>query len=75
MQEPAASAAASPDIVVLSGSPTESELAAATVVLRSVLAEIALENETRGHAGMSAWARSQRSLRGSGIASWRSFSA
>ena len=64
------------DIIVTSGSPTESELAAVTVVIRSVLAELALQNEMRSQGAVSAWQRSQRRLRtGPGSsAGWRSFS-
>jgi Acyl-CoA carboxylase epsilon subunit len=63
------------DIVVVSGSPTEIELAAVTVVIRGVLAELALQNEIRENASTNAWQTSQRPLRGSLPPSgWRAFS-
>jgi Acyl-CoA carboxylase epsilon subunit len=75
MKKSAVSADTSADITVVSGSPSDAELAAVTVVLRSVLAELALQNEIRAHGGMSAWQRSQRPLRGSeSSTNWRSFS-
>jgi hypothetical protein len=63
-----------PDIIVVSGSPDPEELAAVTVVIRTVLAELALEKEIRANGGTSAWQKSQRPIRSSiQRGSWRSF--
>jgi hypothetical protein len=65
-------------ISVVSGSPTAEELAAVTVVLEAMLDE--LEDSAALAAGprVSAWQRSQRTLRKPlhpGYGAWRSFSA
>ena len=65
------------DLVVISGTPDAEELAAVTAVLTGVLAELAAEQGRRELAAPSAWARSQRSVRGPlrpGAGAWRSFS-
>jgi Acyl-CoA carboxylase epsilon subunit len=60
----------SPDIVVVSGSPEPEELAAVTVVIRTALAELALENEIRAN-GITSWQKSQRPIRGILDRGWR----
>jgi Acyl-CoA carboxylase epsilon subunit len=65
------------DIAVISGNPDAVDLAALTAVLAGVLDELAAEQGRRESAGPSAWARSQRGVRGTitpGPGAWRSFS-
>jgi hypothetical protein len=65
------------DIAVISGNPTDSDLAAVTAVLAGVLEELAAEQGKREHAVQSAWSRSQRAVREPlvpGAGAWRSFS-
>jgi hypothetical protein len=65
------------DVVVLSGNPDVEDLAALTAVLAEVLDELAAEQGRRESAATSAWARSQRGVRGTlqpGQGAWRSFS-
>ena len=68
---------AGPDIRVISSSATPEEIAAVTVVVSQALAELAVELGAETGPGVSAWQRSQRSLRGPlthGAGVWRSFS-
>jgi hypothetical protein len=65
------------DIAVISGNPDAVDLAALTAVLAGVLEELAAEQGRRDSATTSAWARSQRGVRGTitpGPGAWRSFS-
>lgn len=65
------------DVRVLSGSPTEEEIAAVTAVLAVAVAEEQAQEELEEHRLASAWARSQRALRGPhhpGPGRWRGFS-
>jgi hypothetical protein len=65
------------DVVVLSGNPDTEDIAALTAVLAEVLEELAAEQGRRESAATSAWARSQRGVRGTlqpGVGAWRSFS-
>jgi hypothetical protein len=76
--EPGAGPLAEADVVVLSGSPDATELAAITAVLSGVLEELAAEHGRESQTGPTAWQRSQRILRsplhpGPGV--WRGFSA
>jgi hypothetical protein len=62
---------------VLSGNPTPEELAAVTAVIEAMIEEQGADDARRGR-GMSAWQRSQRSIRETlapGYGAWRSFSA
>jgi hypothetical protein len=65
------------DIRVISPSATPEEIAAVTVVVGQALAELADELGAEPGPGVSAWQRSQRSLRrplSPGPGAWRSFS-
>ena len=71
-------AAPSPDIRVVSPSATAEDIAAVTVVVTQALAELAEELGAEQGPVVSAWQRSQRSLRGAVHAApgnWRGFSA
>jgi len=65
------------DLRIISGSPTPEELAALTAVLAAVVDELA-DGEARSlRPPVTAWQRSQRSLRrplAPGFGAWRSFS-
>ena len=64
-------------IEILAGNPDADDLAAVTAVLAGVLEELAEEQGRREQAVVSAWGRSQRSLRAPLFAqngAWRSFS-
>ena len=66
------------DIRVTSSNATPEEIAAVTVVIEQALAELADEMGAGSGRGVSAWQRSQRSLRAPlnpGAGAWRSFSA
>ena len=66
------------DIRVTSSNATPEEIAAVTVVVEQALAELADELGAEAGPGVSAWQRSQRSMRtqlNPGAGSWRSFSA
>ena len=70
-------AAPSPDIRVVSPSATAEDIAAVTVVVTQALAELAEELGAEQGPVVSAWQRSQRSLRAPltpGPGAWRSFS-
>jgi hypothetical protein len=61
---------------VLNGDPTPEELAAVTAVIEAMIEERGADDARRAH-GMSAWQRSQRSIReplSPGYGAWRSFS-
>jgi hypothetical protein len=67
-----------PDVIVVSGNPDAIETAAVSAVLAGVLEELAEEQGRRQLASVSAWQRSQRSVRGTltpGQGQWRGFSA
>jgi hypothetical protein len=62
---------------VLSGNPTLEELAAVTAVIEAMIEEQGDSDRRRVGHGMSAWQRSQRSVREPlrpGFGAWRSFS-
>jgi hypothetical protein len=66
------------DIRVTSSGATPEEIAAVTVVVEQALAELADELGAGSARGVSAWQRSQRSMRtplSPGAGAWRSFSA
>lgn len=66
------------DIRVVSPNATPEEIAAVTVVITQALDELAEELGAAAAPGVSAWQRSQRSLRrplSPGPGAWRSFSA
>jgi hypothetical protein len=66
------------DIRVVSPNATPEEIAAVTVVITQALDELAEELGAADTPGVSAWQRSQRSLRrplSPGPGAWRSFSA
>jgi hypothetical protein len=61
---------------VISGNPSPEELAAVTAVIEAMIEEQG--DDARRGRGMSAWQRSQRSIRETltpGYGAWRSFSA
>ena len=65
-----------PEFEVVSGQPTPAELAAVTAVITSMTEELEDARDARGQI-MSAWQRSQRSIRmpiAPGAGAWRSFS-
>ena len=66
-----------PDIRVVSPSASPEEIAAVTAVVTQALDELADEMGAHAGPGVSAWQRSQRSLRtplSPGPGAWRSFS-
>ena len=63
------------DIRIVTGSPTEEEIAAITAVLHATLDELAANEATRAQATTTAWQRDQRGLRTTlapGNGAWRS---
>jgi len=69
--------APTPEIRVVSPSATPADVAAVTVVVSQALAELADELGAEADPGVSAWQRSQRSLRtplSPGQGAWRGFS-
>ena len=74
MSEPDASESAEVDIRVLRGQPDPLELAAVSAVLTAALDELASEHRRRQAHGVSAWQRSQRSVRSPLVrGAWRTF--
>lgn len=66
-----------PDLRIVSTGATEGDVAAVTAVVSGALGELAEELGVDGAAGISAWQRSQRPIRGTiapGRGSWRNFS-
>jgi hypothetical protein len=64
-------------ISVVRGDPTSAEVAAVTAVVSAALEELADENARQSATVVSAWQRSQRSVRGPitpGYGAWRAFS-
>ncbi|CAN5393958.1 hypothetical protein BH10ACT4_BH10ACT4_12910 [soil metagenome] len=68
--------AATPEFEVVAGAPTPEELAAVTAVITSMIEELE-DGQRAGGPRVSAWQRSQRSIRAPlnpGAGAWRSFS-
>ncbi|CAN5286228.1 hypothetical protein BH11ACT2_BH11ACT2_08560 [soil metagenome] len=64
-------------ISIVRGDPTPAEVAAVTAVVSAALEEIADDNARQSSVGVSAWQRSQRTVRSPlhpGHGAWRSFS-
>ena len=79
LQKPEAdsgSGAATPELEVVAGAPTPAELAAVAAVITSMIEEIE-DGQRSERPRVSAWQRSQRSIRSAlrpGAGAWRSFS-
>ncbi len=64
------------DLSIISGVPTAEELAAVTATISAMVEESAADTALDAGGGMSAWQRSQRSIRGPvvpGRGMWRGF--
>jgi len=65
-----------PELRIVSKNATDEEIAAVTAVLQSALEELADAEAAGSGARVSAWARSQRPIRGTitpGAGNWRGF--
>ena len=67
---------AAPQIRILSGNPSDEDIAAVTAVLTAALDELAGESRRSGDSGPTAWQVSQRDIRSAlPFGAWRNFQA